>query len=120
MGGGLKIGVRVVLLIVWIIVIFVLTGYPSLTMPSMIETPVDKLYHAIIFFILGFLEYPILKKLFFFLVGGAIVFFAEFQQLMIPGRDFEIADIIAGIFGLLIAFIVFHWRNIKKDALSKT
>lgn len=108
------------MLIVWIIVIFVLTGYPSLTVRGIVQTPVDKLYHAIIFFILGFLEYPVFKRFLFFLVGGAIVFFAEFQQLIIPGRDFEIADIIAGIFGLLIAFFVFNWRNIKKDAISKT
>ena len=120
MGGRLKIGVRVVLLIVWIIVIFVLTGYPSLKIPTIKETPLDKFYHIIIFFILGFLEYPLLKKFFFFLVGGAIVFFAEFQQLMIPSRAFEIADMIAGIFGLLIAFFIFHWRNIRKNAIPKT
>jgi len=116
----MRIGVRAVLLILWIIVIFVLTGYPSLKMPTINETPLDKFYHLIIFFILGLLEYPLLKKFPFFLVGGAIVFFAEFQQLIIPGRDFEIADIIAGIFGLLIAFFVFTWRNLRKDAISKT
>ncbi len=116
----MKNNVKVVLLILWVIIIFVLTGYPSLKVPCIKDTPLDKFYHVAIFFILGILEYPILKKMRFFLLGGGIVLFAELQQLILPGRKFEIFDIGAGIFGLFVAYLVLNWRSIIKNAIPKT
>ncbi len=120
MGGRVKIGVRVGLLVLWVIVIFVITGYPSLKMPTVNEVPVDKVYHAIIFIILGFLEYPLLKRFSYFLVGGTIVVLAEFQQLIIPGREFDVFDMVSGMCGLIVVFLVIHWRSVAKDAVPKT
>ena len=116
----MKIGMRMGLLVLWIIVIFVITGYPFLKIPSVKGTPLDKLYHVVIFLILGFLEYPLLKKFAYFLVGGTILFFAEFQQLIIPGRKFEIFDLVAGMCGLIVAFLVVNWRGIVRYAVPKT
>jgi VanZ family protein len=116
----MKNNVRIILLVFWIIVIFVLTGYPSLKTPKIEEFPVDKLYHFLIFFILGIFEYRLLKTYLFFLLGCSVVIIAELQQLLIPGRDFEMFDIFAGVIGLLIAYIVFKWRSTLKNEISKT
>ena len=116
----MKNNVRIILLVFWIIVIFVLTGYPSLKTPEIKEFPVDKLYHFFIFFILGILEYRILKTHLFFLLGCSVVIIAELQQLLIPGRNFEILDMFAGVIGLLIAYIIFKWRSTLKNEVSKT
>ncbi|NOR17810.1 hypothetical protein GQ543_08920 [candidate division WOR-3 bacterium] len=116
----MKNNVRIILLVFWIIVIFVLTSYPSLKTPEIKEFPVDKLYHFFIFFILGILEYRILKTYLFFLFGCSVVIIAELQQLLIPGRNFEILDMFAGVIGLLIAYIIFKWRSTLKNEVSKT
>lgn len=111
---------RIILLILWIIVIFILTGYPSLRVPKLEQFPIDKLYHFLLFFILGMLEYRLLKTTVFFIIGLSIVVLAETQQLIIPGREFELLDILAGMIGLLAAFMIFHRRRFAKNAISKT
>lgn len=116
----MKNNVRILLLIFWIIVIFILTGYPSLKAPQIKRITLDKLYHFIIFFILGILEYRILKTYLFFLIGCSIAICAELQQLIIPSRDFEIFDIFAGILGLCVAYFLYNGRRIIRNAISKT
>ena len=103
--------VRIILLIIWIMIIFVLTGYPSLRPPQIQNFPTDKLYHFIIFFILAFLERPLLKPLHFILLGISVALIAEVQQLFVPGRDWEILDIGAGIAGLMAGFLIFKKRR---------
>ena len=115
----MSIYVKRILLIVWIIVIFVLTGYPTLETPKIKEFPVDKVYHFIVFLILGLLEMPILRPRNFFLLGFAIALLAEIQQIFIPGRDFEILDIVAGLVGLTIIFFILRLRKGLKNDLSK-
>jgi VanZ family protein len=102
---------RILLLIIWIITIFVLTGYPRLKPPQIPDFPADKLYHFIIFFVLAFLEKPLLKPLHFIILGVGIAVIAEAQQLIVPGRDWEILDIIAGLAGLMAGFVVFKKRR---------
>src|SRR4030042_3847208 len=79
--------VKILLLVIWIVVIFVLTGYPTLRPPQIANFPTDKLYHFIIFFVLAFLERPLLKPLHFILLGIGVAVVAEAQQLIVPGRD---------------------------------
>jgi VanZ family protein len=106
---------RTIFLILWIIVILVLTGYPTLETPKLKEVPIDKLYHFIIFFILGMLEIGLLKPRYFFLLGCGVVVVAEVQQIFIPGRDFELLDIAAGIIGLIVTYVVFTKRRSRND-----
>jgi VanZ family protein len=111
--------IPIAILVVWIVVIFILTGYPSLKTPHVKEFPFDKLYHFALFFVLGILEYRILKNYLFFVFGCTIAVCAELQQLIIPGRDFEVFDIIAGLIGLFLSFVIFRRRDLLKDEISK-
>lgn len=105
---------RFILFIVWVLVIFLLTGYPSIPMPRIEQFPADKIAHAAMFFILGLIQ----RRLFYIhsycSIGALIVLIAEFQQLFIPGRTFEIGDIIAGLIGLTLPLILI--RNRKKES----
>ena len=116
----MKKNARVILLIFWIIVIFILTGYPSLRVPTLKHFPIDKLYHFVLFFILGLLEYRLLKTALFFTIGCSVVIIAEIQQLFISGREFEILDILFGIIGLIASYLIFHRRSLIRNAISKT
>jgi VanZ family protein len=109
---------RTIFLILWIIIILVLTGYPTLETPRIKEFPIDKLYHFIIFCILGALEMGLLKTRQFFMLGCGVVLVAEIQQVFIPGREFEILDIVAGIIGLVVSYFVLRKRSPRND-LSK-
>ncbi len=116
----MKSTIRIALLICWIIVIFVLTGYPGLQTPHLDKYPIDKVYHFVLFLILGGLEFRIMKTLYFFAIGIPVILIAELQQILIPGRTFEVMDIIAGLVGLCFAyFILTGYRKIKHE-VSKT
>ena len=115
-----KKNARITLLIFWIIAIFILTGYPGLRVPTLKVFPIDKLYHFILFFVLGILEYRLLKTAVFFIIGCSVVILAEMQQILIPGRGFEILDILFGLIGLSLSFLIFHQRGLLRNATSKT
>ncbi len=112
--------VRIVMLVLWILVIFILTGFPSLRTPNIKDVPFDKLYHFIIFFVLGILEYRVLRNISFFILGCCVAIVAELQQIIIPGREFEIIDIGAGVLGLIVAYVIFNRRRILRGAIPKT
>jgi len=103
------------LLILWIIVIFVLTGYPKLEVPKIKDLPLDKLYHFVVFFIMGFLAVRLLSVKGFFLLGIIVLLLAEFQQLLIPGREFEMFDILAGGLALVVSYLVCRKRGVKAN-----
>ncbi|MCX7995710.1 MAG: hypothetical protein N3A65_08090 [candidate division WOR-3 bacterium] len=102
----MKKGVNILLLIIWIVVIFFLTGYPGLEAPKVKEIPVDKFYHFLLFFIYGLLGMRVLEIGIYFLSGILIIIAAEVQQIFIPGRDFELLDMIAGALGLLAFYFL--------------
>ncbi len=102
---------RKILLVLWIIIIFVLTGYPRLEVPKMKNLHFDKLYHFIVFFILGFLASRLLSIRGFFILGLVVLLLAELQQLVIPGREFEIFDIMAGGIGLVLSYFICRQRK---------
>lgn len=116
----MKNTVKIALLVSWIIVIFVLMGYPGLSTPHLDKYPMDKVYHFILFLVLGILEYRIVRTSYFFLIGITVVLVAELQQLIIPGRAFEFLDIIAGLVGLCFAYLLFRGYKRVKHAVSKT
>jgi VanZ family protein len=114
----MKKNVRRIMLIVWIIIIFVLTGYPKLAVPKLKELPIDKIYHFAVFFVMGLLAARLLGLKGFFMLGIVIVLLAELQQLAIPGREFEVLDIAAGILALIVSYFVFREKGMKSE-LSK-
>lgn len=111
--------VRWILLIVWIVTIFVLTGYPKFDVPEIKDFPVDKIYHFAVFFVMGFIAARLMKATGFFLLGVIIVLLAECQQLIIPGRDFEASDMVAGVLALIVSYMIFRQRK-AEDNVSET
>ncbi len=107
----MKQSINILLLIVWITVIFMLTGFPSLESPKIKEFPIDKFEHFLLFFIYGLIAIRTLNTAVYFISGILIVVTAEVQQIFIPGRDFEFLDMVAGLIGLITIFII-YW--IKK------
>ena len=103
------------MLIVWIVVIFVLTGYPKLEAPKMKIYGIDKLYHFVVFFILGLIAIRLMSVKGYFLLGIGVVLLAEFQQLIIPGRDFEVLDILAGAIALIVSFFIFRHKGVRAN-----
>lgn len=112
--------VQIALLMLWIVVIFFLTGYPSLKTPKIDKFPIDKMYHFILFFILGILALRIMGVYPFFILGLSIAITAELQQVFIAGRNFEILDLGASVLGLVVIFIIYQLRSIQKHGVSKT
>lgn len=111
---------QIALLVLWIVIIFVLTGYPSLKTPDIDKFPADKVYHFALFFIFGILAFRLVGVYLFFLLGMGIAIVAEVQQIFISGRNFEILDIAAGILGLTTFFVIHKLRSIYKHGVSKT
>ncbi|MGQ9534280.1 MAG: VanZ family protein [bacterium] len=102
----MKQSVHLLLLIVWITVIFMLTGFPSLESPKIKEFPIDKFEHFLLFFIYGLIGIRSLNIVVYFASGILVIITAEVQQIFIPGRDFEIMDMIAGLIGLITVAVI--------------
>ncbi|MEO0122641.1 MAG: VanZ family protein [candidate division WOR-3 bacterium] len=102
----MKRSIDLLLLIIWIVVIFFLTGYPSLEAPKIKEVPIDKFYHFLLFFIYGLFGLRVLDAGVYFLSGLILVITAEVQQIFVPGRDFEVLDMVAGVIGLLCFYLI--------------
>lgn len=98
--------------------IFVLTGYPKFNVPKIRELPVDKLYHFVVFFIMGLIAVRLMKTMSYFILGVVIVILAECQQLFIPGRDFEMYDMFAGVLALIVIYSIFRQKKVR-DNVSK-
>lgn len=106
---------RRALLVVWIIVIFALTGFPMLEAPEVDNVPVDKLYHFLVFFVMGVLGTDLIDARVFLSIGTGVVLLAECQQLFIPGRRFEWLDMIAGAAGFFVSFMVFRKKGERRE-----
>jgi VanZ family protein len=71
----------------------------------------DKLYHFVVFFVMGFLAARLLSVRGFFMLGLVVLLLAEFQQLVIPGREFELSDIAAGGIALVVSYFICRPRG---------
>jgi VanZ family protein len=119
MGTAVKPRVRAALLIVWIAIILFLTAYPSFPTPKIRSFPIDKVCHFFLFFLFGLFARPVLRPVKFFVIGIGLVIVAELQQLLIPGREFEIMDMVAGGIGLAAFFVLSIPKGSGKNDLSK-
>lgn len=107
----MKQSVNLLLLIVWITIIFMLTGFPSLESPKIKEFPIDKIEHFLLFFVYGLIAMRSLNIVAYFVSGILVIITAEVQQIFIPGRDFEIMDMFAGLVGLLTVGIIYRIKK---------
>ncbi len=119
MGRRVKKSIQVILLVLWILVILIVMGYPSLEAPHFANAPFDKVYHFAVFFILGVLEYRLFHARVFFLLGCVVVIIGEVEQLVSPGRSFELLDIAAGALGLLGSYLFLRMHGWFRE-VSKT
>lgn len=111
---------RVTLLILWVVVIFVLTGYPAMDAPRTEILHFDKVAHFAMFAIYGMLALRLMKRLAYFLSGLVIVIVAEAQQAFVPGRDVEPLDVLAGALGLVVVFAIAELTRSRRRAIPKT
>jgi len=119
MGTAVKPRVRAALLVVWIGIVLFLTAYPTIPTPKIKSFPIDKVCHFFLFFIFGLFARPILRPVKYFGVGVGLILIAECQQLFIPGREFEIMDMVAGLVGLVVFFLLSLPKRSWKNDLSK-
>ena len=102
----------------WALVIFIQSSIPSLSPPSIGISFEDKIAHAIVFCILGYL----MTRAFYYskntrLSRNAIILSIsigllygisdEIHQLFVPGRYSEIWDVVADLTGILLAQVIF-------------
>jgi len=117
----------------WTLVIFWATLTPSDSLPDsgLFEFPYfDKVAHLGLFLVFAFLLCgalwyrggAFLRKIPKFSVTMLMVLllsiFIEFTQKMIPGRDYEILDILANLTGALIGFLAFELKLKKFSRLN--
>lgn len=109
--------------VLWAVVLFIQSSIPTLNPPSLGISAEDKLAHAIVYMILGYL----MTRAFFFsnnnqLRKNAMLFSViigllygisdEIHQLFVPGRYADIFDVIADFIGVLIAQVLFRFFKI--------
>ncbi|MBD3288396.1 teicoplanin resistance protein VanZ [candidate division KSB1 bacterium] len=109
--------------LLWALAIFVQSSIPSLSPPSIGISAEDKIAHAIVFAILGYL----ITRAFYFsendslrrnavilgiIIGLLYGISDEVHQMFVPGRYPEVWDVVADFTGVLLAQVVF--RFIKK------
>jgi VanZ family protein len=114
--------------IVWAIVIFCLSQIPGVDVPRLVFNT-DKLLHAIVYGILGFLTLGSMKttaegyRLFqIFLAVVLVVIYGgldEFHQHFIPGRTADIhdlmADAVGGMLGVGLLYYLIKLRPGKSE-----
>ena len=102
--------------IVWAMLIFVVSSIPNLSTPPMGISFSDKVMHFGEYAILGFLTAmgfsKIVKKdrmvfLLSALCAGFYGVFDELHQYFVPGRYLEFWDIMANIFGAIVAGLLY-------------
>lgn len=119
-----------VLLIIWALTILSISSLPNLPSPK-IETVgfkirLDYFFHFSEYGILGFLAFLtfaserfIIGSKKYLIITMSLILFAvadEFHQKIIPGRSFNVKDILSNISGIVAAviFCTFIFRNIAK------
>lgn len=112
--------------IIWAVVILILTLTPGHAMPSTGSFNIpnsDKIAHFFVFGIFAFFlirgltkqdDYVILKKYSIGVTALISVGFSlliEFLQISIPGRDFELFDILANVFGIALGLSIYYFKD---------
>lgn len=109
---------------IWAIIIFLCSSITKLPEINKTGIPVDKIFHLIEYFLLGFL---LARGLFYIpnkfinekylILSITIAVFTglidEFYQFFVPGRDSNFLDFIADIIGVITAVYIF--KKFYKD-----
>jgi VanZ family protein len=121
------------LLVIWVLAIIFISSVPNLPSPKIhpggFKIRLDYLFHFIEYGVLAFLTFlSFVKKDFsiapkkYLVITLALMLFAladEYHQILIPGRTFNLKDILSNISGIVAAavFCYFMFRSIKKDKI---
>jgi VanZ family protein len=101
--------------IIWSLILFTLTSYPKLSVPSVHIVSFDKLAHAFVYLIFAWLFMlmhdqlnltRVVKRL--MLLAAIIPLTDELHQIPIPGRFFSIWDIVADLIGFSIIILIYR------------
>ena len=120
---------------VWMIILILLSVWP--TVSSIIQQDVtefhwDYLEHFILYFILGFLYVlwridknfyiPVLEFIIFLVAGFIFSWLTEYLQVFIPGRAFNLYDMISNMVGIISGTLMSYFfieRIILKNYLRR-
>lgn len=107
--------------------LFVLSGIPGDRLPDLDVLHLDKLVHYMLYFGLGVVislrqgiadflrDRPVTRWTkggwIAPMIGVCYAVFNEFQQLIVPNRDFSAWDIAANVTGLLLGFGLMRWMD---------
>lgn len=112
-------------------IIFYASSMEAYQIPSIDIPNIDKLFHFIEYFILGFLmvraffhssSVPNHRRIFIFALSICLIYGIsdEVHQLFVVGRSYEIIDIISDIFGSAAGAWIFLYKERIKSAFDKT
>ena len=103
--------------ILWGVFIIALTSYPTIDVPDLGFSAMDKVAHIGVYFILGYLVFRalatgnVIKRsnlaIKTFAICSLFAAFDEAHQLFIPGRFAEFQDFTADIVGILFGALTF-------------
>lgn len=106
----------------WLVIIFILTSYPTLPPLHDKLVSIDKVGHFAVYFILAFFymkkeQRNNISKTFnkILLLAIFLPIIDELHQIPIPGRDFSFLDILADYCGFLIIIIIFKIKAGKSN-----
>jgi len=111
--------------ILWAGIIFWNSSRPHVHVPKFGFQSADKLAHAAVYFILGYLiiravtaasRNAINWKQGLLLIFIGILYGAsdEFHQLFVPGRSADFFDWVADMFGVVLGHLTFLWLQIRR------
>lgn len=112
--------------ILWALVIFCLSSIPNLSAPGSSFRILDKIAHFVEFGILGYLlmsafassrrTFPRTRIIAVLLVGISYSVLDEMHQSLVPGREMDFYDILADLFGVCLAVVL--WIVLRRRKLS--
>ena len=110
------------LTLIWWVIIWIVSSIPSEELPSIQVLSIDKLAHAAVYFILGWLldtwllrkQVQPSKRRWIFVAVLLSALLDEYHQHLIPGRSVSIYDFFANILGLSLAYLAGNYRNDKR------
>lgn len=113
--------------VLFTILIFILSSYPSIKTPSLGFNAQDKLLHLVFYTLYGiFLSRAFYNQDYFIRLRDSCLLVSvafgilyglsdEFHQYFVPGRDMDFWDFVADSLGVISGALLFHYRyRIKK------